>query len=88
MHENEKRTAGTLPELRKNLEYIPVCSDPRGVQMSRMHAEGAIIKEIHIRIEQQSTLFEMMGKTGRLIAIAACVGMVYMLVRIAVGIPI
>ena len=60
MHEINKRTAGTLPALRKDLEYIPVCSDPRGVYLPRMHKEGAILKEIHIRIERQNTLYNAM----------------------------
>ena len=29
MHENNEGTAGALPALRKDLEYIPVCIDPR-----------------------------------------------------------
>ena len=79
MHENDKRTAGTLPEVQPDLEYIPVCSDPRGVYMSGMHKEGAVLKEIHIRIERQSTLFEMMEKAGRVIGGLASLGMVYVL---------
>ena len=58
MHEINKRTTGTLSAMQPDLEYIPVCSDPRGVHMSEMHKEGAVLKEIHIRIERQSTLFD------------------------------
>lgn len=62
MHEINKRTAGTLPAVQPDLEYIPVCSDPRGVHMSETHKEGAVLKEIHIRIERQSTLFDVMER--------------------------
>lgn len=79
MHENDERTAGALPVLRPGLEYIPVFSDPRGVHMSEMHKEGAVLKEIHIRIERQSTLFDVMEKAGSVIGGLASLGMVYVL---------
>lgn len=79
MHEYDQSTAGALPALRKDLEYIPVCSDPRGVHMSEMHKEGAVLKEIHIRIERQSTLFDVMEKAGSVIGGLASLGMVYVL---------
>lgn len=79
MHEINKRTTGTLPALRKDLEYIPVCSDPRGVCASELHKEGAILKEIHIRIERQNTLYNMMEKAGCVIGGLASLGMVYVL---------
>ena len=85
MHEITKRTAGTLPALRKDLEYIPVCSDPRGVYLPRMHKEGAILKEIHIRIERQNTLYNMMEKAGCVIGGLASLGMVYVLARLVIG---
>ena len=34
MHENNEGTAGALPVLRKDLECIPVRSDPRRVSVS------------------------------------------------------
>lgn len=79
MHEINKRTAGALPALRKDLEYIPVCSDPWGVYLPEMHKEGAVLKEIHIRIERQSTLFDVMEKAGSVIGGLASLGMVYVL---------
>ena len=79
MHENNEGTAGALPVLRPGLEYIPVCSDPRGVHMSEMHKEGAVLKEIHIRIERQSTLFDVMEKAVSVIGGLASLGMVYVL---------
>ena len=30
MNEKDERKAGALPKLQPDLEYIPVCSDPRG----------------------------------------------------------
>lgn len=79
MHENNEGTVGALPVLRSGLEYIPVCSDPRGVHMSEMHKEGAVLKEIHIRIERQSTLFDVMEKAGNVIGGLASLVMVYVL---------
>ena len=79
MHEYDQSTAGALPALRKDLNYIPVCSDPRGVCVSELHKEGAVLKEIHIRIERQSTLFDVMEKAGSVIGGLASLGMVYVL---------
>ena len=79
MHENNEGTAGALPAVQPDLEYVPVCSDPRGVHMSEMHKEGAVLKEIHIRIERRPTLFEVMEKAGSVIGGLASLGMVYVL---------
>ena len=79
MYEINKRATGTLSAVQPDLEYIPVCSDPRGVYLPEMHKEGAVLKEIHIRIERQSTLFEVMEKAGSVIGGLASMGMVYVL---------
>lgn len=79
MYEINKRTAGTLSAVQPDLEYIPVCSDPRGVYLPEMHKEGAVLKEIHIRIERQSTLFDVMEKAVSVIVGLASLGMVYVL---------
>lgn len=79
MYEINKRTAGTLPAVQPDLEYIPICSDPRGVHLPGMHKEGAVLKEIHIRIERRPTLFEVMEKAGSVISGLASLGMVYVL---------
>lgn len=71
MYEINKRTAGTLSAMRPDLEYIPVCSDPRGVRVSELHKEGAILKEIHIRIERQNTLYNAMEQM-MCVCVAAC----------------
>lgn len=39
MHEISTRTTGTLSAVQPDLEYIPVCSDPRGVYLAR-NAQG------------------------------------------------
>ena len=79
MYEINKRATGTLSAVQPDLEYIPVCSDPRGGHMSEMNKEGAVLKEIHIRIERQSTLFDVMEKAGSVIGGLASLGMVYVL---------
>lgn len=85
MHEINKKTAGTLPAVRPDLEYIPVCSDPRGVCVSELHKEGAILKEIHIRIERQNTLYNAMEKMMCVFGSVSCLGMVYVLARLVIG---
>lgn len=85
MNEYDKSTAGALPALRKDLDYIPVCSDPRGVYLPRMHKEGAILKEIHIRIERQNTLYNAMEKMMCVFGSVSCLGMVYVLDRLVIG---
>lgn len=40
MYEINKRATGTLSAMQPDLEYIPVCSDPRGVHLPEMHKEG------------------------------------------------
>ncbi len=85
MHEINKRTAGTLSAVQPDLEYIPVCSDPRGVYLPRMHKEGAILKEIHIRIERQNTLYNAMEQMMCVCGGVSCLGMVYVLARLVIG---
>lgn len=85
MHEINKRTAGTLSAMQQDLEYIPVCSDPRGVCVSELHKEGAILKEIHIRIERQNTLYNAMEQMMCVFGSVSCLGMVYVLARLVIG---
>ena len=85
MHENNEGTAGALPVLRPSLECIPVRSDPRGVCVSELHKEGAILKEIHIRIERQNTLYNAMEKMMCVFGSVSCLGMVYVLARLVIG---
>ena len=85
MHEINKRTTGTLSAMQPDLEYIPVCSDPRGVYLPRMHKEGAILKEIHIWIERQNTLYNAMEKMMCVFGSVSCLGMVYVLARLVIG---
>lgn len=85
MHEINKRTTGTLSAMQPDLEYIPVCSDPRGVHMSEMHKEGAVLKEIHIRIERQNTLYNAMEQMMCVCGGVSCLEMVYVLARLVIG---
>ena len=83
MHENNEGTAGALPALRKDLEYIPVCSDPRGIYLSEMYEEDPEPEETSDRDKQQPTLFEVMEKICRIIECLTCGGMIYVLARMA-----
>lgn len=79
MYEINKRTAGTLSAMQPDLEYIPVCSDPRGVHMSEMYEEDPELEESYDQDKQQPTLFEVMEKAGSVIGGLASLGMVYVL---------
>ena len=85
MHEINKRTTDTLSAMQPDLEYIPVCSDPRGVHMSEMHKEGAVLKESHIRIERQNTLYNLMEKMMCVLGSVSSLGMMYVLARLVIG---
>ena len=85
MHEINKRTTGTLSAMQPDLEYIPVCSDPRGIYLPSMLKEGAILKEIHIRIERQNTLYNMMEKMMCVLGSVSSLGMMYVLARLVIG---
>ena len=79
MHENDERTTGALPAMQPDLEYIPVCSDPRGIYLSEMYEEDPEPEETSDRDKQQPTLFEVMEKAGSVIGGLASLGMVYVL---------
>ena len=83
MHEINKRTTGTLPALRKDLEYIPIRSDPRGIYLSEMYEEDPEPEETSDRDKQQPTLFEVMEKICRIVECVTCGGMIYVLARMA-----
>lgn len=83
MHEISTSTAGTLPALRKDLEYIPVCSDPRGIYLSEMYEEDQEIEKSYDQDKQQPTLFEVMEKICRIVECVTCGGMIYVLARMA-----
>ena len=83
MYEINKRTTGALPVLRKDLEYIPVCSDPRGIYLSEMYEEDPEPEETFDRDKQQPTLFEVMEKICRIVECVTCGGMIYVLARMA-----
>lgn len=83
MHEINKRTAGTLPAVQPDLEYIPVCSDPRGIYLSEMYKEDPEPEETSDQDKQQPTLFEVMEKICRIVECVTCGGMIYVLARMA-----
>ena len=83
MPENNEGTAGALPALRKDLEYIPVCSDPRGIYLSEMYEEDPELEESYDQNKQQPTLFEVMEKICRIVECVTCGGMIYVLARMA-----
>lgn len=83
MHEYDQSTAGAPPALRKDLEYIPVCSDPRGIYLSEMYEEDPEPEETSDQDKQQPTLFEVMEKICRIVECLTCGGMIYVLARMA-----
>ena len=83
MHENNEGTAGALPALRKDLECIPVRSDPRRVSVSEMYEEDPELEESYDQDKQHPTLFEVMEKICRIVECVTCGGMIYVLARMA-----
>ena len=76
MHEINKRKAGTLPELRPGLEYIPVTADPRRVQMSGMHESGEVSAA-----KEDPKVVMVIDKISSLISGLTSLGMIYVLIR-------
>ena len=83
MNEKDERTTGTLSAMQPDLEYIPVCSDPRGIYLSEMYEEGPELEESYDQDKQQPTLFEVMEKICRIVECVTCGGMIYVLARMA-----
>ena len=83
MHEINKRTTGTLSAMQPDLEYIPVCSDPRGIYLSEMYEEDPELEESSDLDKQQPILFEVMEKICRIVECVTCGGMIYVLARLA-----
>lgn len=70
-----------------DLEYIPVSSDStRRVHVPGMPQTVSVVQNVHKRIEQQSTLFEVMDKVGSVVGFIACFGMAYLLIRMSYGV--
>ena len=87
MYEKEKGQTNALPVLRKDLEYVPVSSDPVWrVHVSCVPKKGAVIENVHGRIEQQSSLFDVMDKVTPVVSFLACLGMAYLLIRMSYGV--
>lgn len=83
MNEKDERTTGTLSAMQPDLEYIPVCSDPRGIYLSEMYEEDLEPEETSNQDRQQPTLFEVMEKICRIVECLTCGGMIYVLARMA-----
>ena len=83
MNEKDERTTGTLSAMQPDLEYIPVCSDPRGIYLSEMYEEDPELEESYDQDKQQPTLFEVMEKICRIVECVTCGGMIYVLARMA-----
>ena len=83
MNEKDERTTGTLSAMQPDLEYIPVCSDPRGIYLSEMYEEDPEPEETSDQDKQQPTLFEVMEKICRIVECLTCGGMIYVLARMA-----
>ena len=87
MYEEKKGQTDSLPVLWEKLEYIPVSSDSvRRVHVSCVPKKGAVIENVHRRIEQQSSLAEVMDKVAPMVGFLACVGMAYLLIRMSYGV--
>ena len=83
MNEKDERTTGTLSAMQPDLEYILVCSDPRGIYLSEMYEEDPEPEESYDQDKQQPTLFEVMEKICRIVECVTCGGMIYVLARMA-----
>ena len=87
MYEEKKGQTNSLPALWEDLEYIPVSSDPvRRVHVSCVPKKGAVIQNVHRRIEQQSSLSDVMEKVAPVVGFLACIGMAYLLIRMSHGV--
>ena len=75
MNAKDERTAGALPELRPDLEYIPVTADPRRVHMSRVCESGVSAAK------EDPALVMVIDKISSIISGLTSLGMIYVLVR-------
>ena len=88
MNEKDERTTGTLSAMQPDLEYIPVCSDPRGIYLSEMYEEDPELEESSDLDKQQPrmTLLDVMEKVGAFVGGLASLGIVCVLGYIVIGI--
>ena len=75
MNETDERTAGALPELRPDLEYIPVTADPGRIPMSGMH------KSRESAAKEDPKMVMVIDKISSIISGLTSLGMIYVLVR-------
>ena len=76
MNEKDERTACALSELRPDLEYIPICSNPRRVQMSGMRESGEVSAA-----KEDPKVVMVIDKISSLISGLTSLGMIYVLIR-------
>ena len=84
MYEKAKRQTNALPVLRKDLEHIPVSSDP----LRRVHVSGmqkAPSPAARVR-ERALSLFDVMDKVGCAIGFLASMAMIYLVIRVSYGV--
>lgn len=88
MYEINKRATGTLSAVQPDMEYIPVCSDPRRVSVSEMYEEDPELEESSDQDKQQPrmTLLDVMEKVGAFVGGLASLGIVCVLGYIVIGI--
>ena len=75
MNEKDERTSGALPELRPNLEYIPLTAEPRRVQMPGMRESG------EVSAKEDPKVVMVIDKISSIISGLTSLGMIYVLVR-------
>ena len=76
MNETDARTAGTLPELRPGLEYIPITADPRRVHMSGVCESGKVSAA-----KEDPKVVMVIDKISSIISGLTSLGMIYVLIR-------
>lgn len=87
MYEATKGQTSALPVLLDRLEYIPVSSDStRRVHVSGMPQSVSVVQNVHKKIEQQISLYEVMDKVTPVVGFLACMGMAYLLFRMSYGV--
>ena len=84
MYEKKKGQTNALPVLRKNLEHIPVSSDPlRRVYVSGMSKAPSPAARVR---ERSVSLFDVMDKVGSVVGFLASMAMIYLVIRVSYGV--
>lgn len=84
MYEKKKGQTNTLPVLRKNLEHIPVSSDPlRWGHVSGMSKAPSPAARVR---ERSVSLFDVMDKVGSVVGFLASMAMIHLVIRVSYGV--